>query len=151
MEEEDVRRMFSSNKERANYYDSIKDIQNTIKYSFIVCQEDPSDTVCVTKIVYWACFYREYDDIIKLMEVVRNNATQVEKMKQVFYKETKQTIKDLLIKYYIDAVDRKEIQEKNIETKQCSISEHLRDFYLLVVNVNIYEIYDAYIKLKNRI
>ena len=145
MNENEIRKMFSTSKEIANHYDSIKDIKNTIKYSFIVCEEDPEDTVCVTKIVYWACFFKEYDDIIRLMGIIRESKIQVEKMKQIFFRETKNTLKELMIKYYIDTMEYNETSKKIKSEKM--ICEHLREFYTLITNVDIYEIYDAYVKL----
>lgn len=143
-DEEDkiVRQMYETDKDIANYYDSIKNINKTIKYSFIVCRSDPLDTISVTKIVYWASFYKNYDDIIVLIDLIRGNRAQVNKLKEIFYTENGATVKDLLVKYYIDYVRKKE------ETKTCDRKVHmyLTDFYKAIADPDIYMIYDVYVK-----
>ena len=147
MNDDEIINKFSTNKDIANYYDSIRNINKTIEYSFYVCTEDPTDTTCVTKIVYWACFYKQYDDIIKMMGIIRGNQIQIEKMKQIFYRETKLTIKELLVKYYIDTMTKREklLKKNNISLTDKEPSSYLSEFYIMLNNIDIYIMYDAYI------
>jgi hypothetical protein len=154
MNEQDVKKMFTSNLEIANYYDSIKNIKKTMEYSFMVVQEDPTDVICLTKIVYWASFYKNYDDILKLIAMVRNNTIQSNKLKEIFYRENKLPIKDLLVGYYIDAVKEKINQIKQInciagpgaqvqDTK--STDEYLKTFYQTMMHFDYRVLYDEYL------
>jgi hypothetical protein len=156
-DDETVKERFRTNKEIANYYDSIKNIRKTLEYSFKACQEDHTDVCCVEKIVYWSSFYKSYDDVINLVGLVRGNVQQVQKMKETFFRENKRTLKDLLVKRYIDTVRAKEIAEKkqnnniniNINMSDNVLSDHLTVFYKAVVDFDIYLIYDLYIAEKN--
>lgn len=150
-DDEAVKKQFRTNKEIANYYDSIKNIRKTLEYSFKVCQEDHTDVCCIEKIVYWSSFYKSYDDIIDLVGLVRGNPQQVQKMKEIFFRENKRTLKDLLVKRYIDTVREKEIVEKkqNCNILDNMLSDHLTVFYKAVMDFDIYLIYDLYIAEKN--
>jgi len=154
-DDEAVVERFRTNKEKANYYDSIKNIKKTLEYSFKACQEDHTDVCCVEKIVYWSSFYKSYDDVVDLVGIVRGNALQKQKMKEVFFRENKRTLKDLLVKRYIDTVSAREIVEKKLTEKNTDLTiQHVKlsgsliDFYKAVTDFDIYLIYDLYVAEK---
>lgn len=151
MNDDEVKMLYSTNKEIANHYDSNKNVTKTIEYSFLVCQEDPMDTASVTKIVYWDSYFKDYANVIKLLNIIRNSNIQVVTVKQIFYRENKTTLKDFLVKCYIDTLKKKEDIEQllNINTTKERISSYLTTFYNLVNNLDIYPLYDEYIKELN--
>lgn len=151
MNDDEVKMLYSTNKEIANHYDSNKNVTKTIEYSFLVCQEDPMDTASVTKIVYWDSYFKDYTNLIKLLNIIRNNNIQVVTVKQIFYRENKITLKDFLVKCYVDVLKKKEDLEQslNIDTNKERISSHIIAFYKLVNNLDIYPMYDEYIKELN--
>ena len=145
MNEETVKQMYSTNLEIANYYDSIRNIKKTLEYSFLVCQENPSDTICVTKIIYWSSMYKDHETIMKLFEIVKNNKIQLEKMKEIFYRENKRTLKDLIARLYIDVVEKKDklLKQKNISD---DVDKHicLKNFYKAITDMDICTIYNLW-------
>jgi len=145
MDDETVKQMYTTNLEIANYYDSMRNIKKTLEYSFIVCQEDPTDTVCVTKIVYWSSIYKDYDTIMKLFGLVRNNKIQINKLKEIFYRENKKTLKDLIVKLYIDTIEKKEklSKQKNI-VDDTPMHQYLINFYRAIMDMDICTIYDLW-------
>ena len=154
MSDDEIKMLYSTNKEIANHYDSNKNITKTMEYSFLVCQEDPLDTVSVTKIVYWDSYFKDYANLIKLLNIIRNNNIQVVTAKQIFYRENKMTLKDFLVKYYVDTLRKKEELEQQINVyilgkNKEPISSHIISFYKLVNNLDIYPMYDEYIKELN--
>jgi len=151
MNDDEVKMLYSTNKEIANHYDSHKNITKTMEYSFLVCQEDPMDTASVTKIVYWDSYFKDYVNLIKLLNIIRNNNIQIVTVKQIFYRENKITLKDFLVKCYADTLKKKEDLEQllNIDINKERISSHIISFYKLVNNLDIYPMYDEYIKELN--
>lgn len=145
--EDEVKKMYSTNKEIANYYDSIRNIGKAIEYSFLVCKENPLDVDCVTKIVYWASFCHKYDDIIKLCGIVKDNKIQFNKLKEVFLKENKRSLKDLLVKYYLDIIVKQE--EQNLHFNKVSV--YLTEFYHAIQSTDCLEIYQMYLTEKSKL
>lgn len=147
-----------NDKELANLCDSIKDINGMMKHSFLACQQNPEETDCVIKIIYWASFYKNYDDVMKLLEIIKNNQEQLKCAKITFLRENKITIKEFLIKKYINLVKQKESLHKNRDidviddiNDNVSVSDHLTKFYDMISNIDIYCIFDECIREKKYI
>jgi len=139
MDDDEVKAMFTSTLDIANYYDSIRNINKTIEYSFKLCEEDPNDTVGVTKIIYWTSFYKQYDDVFKLLSMIRGNIKKINKAKEIFFRENKISLKQLIATQYINCIKQKELSNNLSNT---SISENLEKFYNLMMEWDFYPLYD---------
>lgn len=146
--EETICKLYEKTIDIANYYDNIGDIEKTIKYSLILCEEDASDTVGLTKIIYWASHFKRYDIIIELLKIIRNRQQQIDKAREIFYRENNITLKHLLIKFYIDIIKKK---EKENMMKDEKISDYLLTFYEKISTNDFYVLYDEYIKESSKL
>lgn len=142
---EDIHKLFTTTLEIANYYDINRNVSKTFEYSFKLTEEDDKDTVGVTKIVFWASSLKQYDNIYKLMDIIRGNALKIDKLKEIFNRENKMTLRNFLLSKYINIVREKEFLNKI----NCNISTYLDIFYGLVCSPDIYSIYDAILKEKS--
>lgn len=140
-----IEQMYEKNIDIANHYDNIRNYEKTIEYSLKVVKEDPSDTVCVTKIVYWSSFYHDYDKLFELMDIIRDNRMQISKMKEIFYRENKISFKEYIVKRYIECIKKQE--DSNL--LKLSTGEHLELFHKLYTDWDIYTLYDEYIIQKS--
>lgn len=145
VEEDDVIKLYSSTLEIANYYDNIRNIEKTMKYSFKLCEEDDHDTIGLTKIIYWSSQLKKYNNIFKLMELIKGNNIKLDKFKEIFLRENKISIKNFLIKQYIFLIKKKEdlILSLNphisIDVKRSS--DYLETLYGFMYDYDIYVIY----------
>lgn len=155
-EDDKVHQLYSTTLEIANYYDNIRNVDKTIEYSFKLCEEDENDTVGLTKIVFWSSCLKRYENIFKLMEMIRGNHIKIDKLKEIFTRENRMTLRNFLLSQYINIIKQKEsyiniINQEQNEEKIIDIkaSEYLELFYNLICSFDIYTIYDAIINEEN--
>jgi|688.fasta_scaffold304914_2 hypothetical protein len=132
--------IYTTTLELANYYDEIKNVTKTLEYSFKLVQEDSTDVIGLTKIVYWSSFFKKYDNILKLMELIRGNNLKINKLKEVFIRENRIHLRNQLLNMYINIIKEKE--QHNI-TNNKKLSDYLDLFNSMSFDMDIYTIYDA--------
>ena len=152
--ENEINQMYTSTLDIANYYDSIRDIEKTLKYSFMLCEENSNETsiVGIIKIVYWCSQMGKYDKILELFELIKGKDIQIDKFKESFLRENKISFKNYLLKTYIKIIITKEQlfeQNKIIDNKKSS--EYMIFLYKLMYEIDLYAIYDEIKNEKNNV
>lgn len=147
---DEIKRMYSSNKEIAGHYDLNGNIKKTIEYSFMAIAEDPEELDCVTKIVYWGSALNDDNILFELLDMIRpttkeHNSKQVQKAKEIYYRENRgKTLKDMLAKLHIDTVGKKQDILKQLRPSEINVADDMNKFYNAITNPDIYVLYDLY-------
>ncbi len=130
----DPTQLYTTTLELANYYDSVRDIDKTVEYSFKLCNEDQSDIVGLTKIIYWCSLYKKYDRILELLKLIKGNDLKLERFKDIFLRENRMTIKNFLIRQYILLIKKKESDG----TFKGSVYEYMQMLYSFMYDHDVY-------------
>ena len=155
IDQEELLQTYGSFKEIANHFDLIRDINNMITYCQLSCSEDASDCDSVEKLVYWCSNMKKYDAILDLLMIIQNSTLQVKKMKEIFYRENKISIRQLIINKYIDIIKIKENLVDAIKSKhgqdldKGKIASYLDKFHKLLNDIDIMPLFNEYLYEKN--
>lgn len=93
----------------ANHHDVLRDIESTFKYCFMVLEKDKTDKVCIEKIIYWTSKKKDYDTLMELIRIVDKDLVLLQFIKEIFYRENKYSIRDVIFTSYIKLIREKEI------------------------------------------
>ena len=132
----------------ANYNDSIRNIELMYKYAFEVLDIDINQTDMIEKIIYWSVFLKDYETTMKLIIMIYKNDKIFTFVKNIFYREQKLPLRNLIINMYINLIKNKE-HNSNYSYKIGDIAYYMEKLILFNNDIDLIKVIDEYIKEKD--
>lgn len=150
--EDEILKMYTSTIDLANYYDSVRDIDKTLKYSFLLCLDEKLASIGIIKIIYWCSKLGKSDKIFELFELIRNNDQLLDVFKESFLRENKISFKNYLLKTFIKIITNKEhVLDQIKNTTGLTLDDNKPSYYMTILYKLMYEtdLYSMYNEIKN--
>lgn len=134
----------------ANYNDSIRNIELMYKYAFEVLDIDINQTDMIEKIIYWSVFLKDYETTMKLIIMIYKNDKIFTFVKNIFYREQKLLLRNLIINMYINLIKNKE-HNSNYSYKIGDITYYMEKLVTINNNIDLTKVIDEYINEKESV